>query len=277
MPKYIIFLLSVLLFSCRSQKDFFHYYVYEDESTNSYCTFETISSKNGSLKNVYYRATSDFYDGGIKGQYEWFEGFNDEPWTTYGCTNDLDSDKDVLFLYISCFDGDTRYDEDSTLSSSIGINARFESYFLERYTGKNFSFCTFGRFDEDRHLDSVYDSYMTGSTYVWYYRESKDSLRLAFSDGAEGLGKEPCFKEMGLWWFPPYMKQIDKIEYEKFNLDIKTKYLKNPREAPSLCNPKDKEKARRKLKRTKRKRSRKYDREERKKEKEAKKEKKVEG
>lgn len=279
MHKLILALLStLLLFSCKSRKEFIHYYAYEDEDTNSYCTFEIRALENGHLKEVFYRATSDHYDDGKKGQYEWFEGFNDEPWTTYGCTNNLESKKDVLFLYISCFDGDSRYDEDTTLSSSIGINARFEARFLERYTGKNFSFCTMGRFDEEAKLNKVYDKDLSGDTYLIYYRESIDSLSLLFTkDMREEFEKEPCFKEMDLWWFPPYMKQVDKIEYEKFNLDVKTKYLKNPRDAPSLCNEKDRERAKRQRERTLEKRRKKREKKERKKEKQAKKEKKAEG
>ena len=277
MHKLILALLgTLLLFSCKSRKEFIHYYAYEDKYTNSYCTFEIRALEDGYLKEVFYRATSDYYDDGKKGQYEWFELANDEPWTTYGCTNDLDSKKDVLFLYISCFDGDSRYDEDTTLSSSIGINARFEAYFLERYTGKNFSFCTYGRSDEEAKFNKIYDKDLSGDTYVWYYRQSKDSLSLLFTkDMIEEFEKEPCFNQMGLWWFPPYLKQVDKIEYEKFNLDIKTKYLKNPKEAPSLCNEKDRERAKRQRERIVKKRRTKREREERKQDKEARKEGKV--
>ncbi|WP_438710665.1 hypothetical protein ACSTS3_18095 [Aquimarina muelleri] len=54
--------------------------------------------------------------------------------------------------------------------------------------------------------------------------EKKDSLKLLLWERL--LNKEPCFTEHKITWFPPYLKKIKKIDYKKFNLPLKEKYLK---------------------------------------------------
>ena len=67
--------------------------------------------------------------------------------------------------------------------------------------------------------------YIPNKSLVHYSREGKDSLDLLTNLKTE-LAKEPCFAEHKITWFPPYLKKIKKIDYKKFNLPLKEKYLK---------------------------------------------------
>ncbi len=70
------------------------------------------------------------------------------------------------------------------------------------------------------------------NSYVKYKKVTSDSLILIWSNERyENLKKEPCFEESGITWFPPYLKRIKKIDYKKFKLPYKKKYLKtmNPK------------------------------------------------
>ncbi|GGX35064.1 hypothetical protein [Aquimarina muelleri] len=60
---------------------------------------------------------------------------------------------------------------------------------------------------------------------IHYSKKNRDSLDLLTNLKTE-LGKEPCFTEHKITWFPPYLKKIKKIDYKKFNLPLKEKYLK---------------------------------------------------
>ncbi len=69
------------------------------------------------------------------------------------------------------------------------------------------------------------------SSYITYKKKS-DSLSLLWTpEIKKKLLKEPCFKETGITWFPPYLKRIKKIDYKKFKLPYKKKYLRtmNPK------------------------------------------------
>ncbi len=68
------------------------------------------------------------------------------------------------------------------------------------------------------------------NSYINYTKINVDSLILSKVD-EDQLLKEPCFKETGIRWFPPYLKRIKKIDYKKFKLPYKKKYLKtmNPK------------------------------------------------
>ena len=57
-----------------------------------------------------------------------------------------------------------------------------------------------------------------------FYLEKKDSLKLIKNDAL--MKNEVFFKNHDLFWFPPYLKQVDKIEYDKFNLPYKKKNLR---------------------------------------------------
>ncbi len=58
-------------------------------------------------------------------------------------------------------------------------------------------------------------------------RYDNDSLSLLmYSDKKKTILKEPCFAEHKITWFPPYLKKVKKIDYKKFNLPLKEKYIK---------------------------------------------------
>ncbi|WP_338815800.1 hypothetical protein V9L05_22660 (plasmid) [Bernardetia sp. Wsw4-3y2] len=143
---------------------------------------------------------------------------------------------------MECLDQDIAYDEDSTLSRSLSLNARFSVYFVEAHTGASFNTCSPRRLDENgKYEDVVYDEPhpLTGMTYVLYLRENSDSLKLLWmQDSQKEFLKEPCFQDITIDWFPPYIKRVDKIDYEKFDLPIKKKYLQYPMDGPSIRDEK---------------------------------------
>lgn len=62
---------------------------------------------------------------------------------------------------------------------------------------------------------------------LYTHTDKKDSLELVMTSKMKTkLLEEKCFKERGLTWFPPYVKRVKKINYNKFNLPVKKKYLK---------------------------------------------------
>ncbi|WP_338815801.1 hypothetical protein V9L05_22665 (plasmid) [Bernardetia sp. Wsw4-3y2] len=250
------------LWSCSSIKK--EYYAYEDKSTNSYCTFEVHrQKKNPYLQRVYYRAVSDYYHGKYKGAYDWMSLLNDNQDTPFH-TNDIRG-RDILYFYMECYDLDIAYKEDSTLSRFISLNALFSVDFIEAFTGKAFNYCSPRRLDENGAYDKrIYSepSEFTGMTYVSYFRESSDSLSLVWTpDRKKEFLKEPCFQEITIDWFPPYLKRVDKIDYEKFDLPIKKKYLQYPKKGSRVTNEKDREK----LQKQERKRLKRRDKEKRRK------------
>ena len=61
--------------------------------------------------------------------------------------------------------------------------------------------------------------------FIHYSKKNRDSLGLLTNLKTE-LAKEPCFIKHKITWFPPYLKKVKKIDYKKFNLPLKEKYLK---------------------------------------------------
>ena len=60
--------------------------------------------------------------------------------------------------------------------------------------------------------------------YLFYTEKKNDSLKLVKRD--ELMKNEVFLKKHDLFWFPPYLKQVNKIEYDKFNLPYNKNYLK---------------------------------------------------
>ncbi|WP_438710668.1 hypothetical protein ACSTS3_18110 [Aquimarina muelleri] len=61
--------------------------------------------------------------------------------------------------------------------------------------------------------------------FLFYSKtENTDSLELILKK--ELVKNEKCFTEHKITWFPPYLKKVKKIDYKKFNLPLKKKYLK---------------------------------------------------
>ncbi len=60
--------------------------------------------------------------------------------------------------------------------------------------------------------------------YLFYTKTKGDSLKLIVN--IELMKKEPFFTDSDLLWFPPYLKKVDKIDYDKFNLPYKRKSLR---------------------------------------------------
>ena len=231
LQKIVLVLVLSMLCSCSSIKK--EYYVYEDEKTNSYCTFELHrSKKDDSWMQVYYRAVSDYYDGGKKDLYEWEPILNDDYHPNYpGYANDIEG-HDVLFVYLHSRDIEIPYELDSTLSKSISIKKYFDGVVIEAYTGKSFTKIMPMRLDKEGQLDAeIYHTpiLFMGHSYVLYIRESRDSLRLIWTQNIKKeFLNETSFAMMEIDWFPPYIKRVKKIEYKKFNLRVKKKYLKDP-------------------------------------------------
>ncbi|WP_438710670.1 hypothetical protein ACSTS3_18120 [Aquimarina muelleri] len=61
---------------------------------------------------------------------------------------------------------------------------------------------------------------------VHYSKINKDSLDFLSDNLDVRLQKNNCFAKHKITWFPPYLKKIKKIDYKKFNLPLKKKYLK---------------------------------------------------
>ncbi len=67
--------------------------------------------------------------------------------------------------------------------------------------------------------------------YLEYYAENDSIFLKKNSKLNKNFDSEPCFKKTGITWFPPYLKKIKKIDYKKFKLPYKKKYLRtmNPK------------------------------------------------
>jgi len=69
------------------------------------------------------------------------------------------------------------------------------------------------------------DTIPNHSGYLFYNKiKEKDSLELVKNE--ELMKKERLFSENDLFWFPPYLKKVKQIDYDKFSLPLKKKYLK---------------------------------------------------
>ena len=58
-----------------------------------------------------------------------------------------------------------------------------------------------------------------------FYSTEKNNNSLELVKDEDLMKKEEFFKKHDLFWFPPYLKKVNKIEYEKFNLPYKKKFL----------------------------------------------------
>ena len=119
----------------------------------------------------------------------------------------LNYPQDIKFLHI--FSSQTALD-----NSYIGIGKNFALHYINNSleTVPCFSF-------KDINIDNLYLDYshITKDSLVLIKHSQKNILFL----------NEPCFEKTGLTWFPPYLKKVKKIDYDKFNLpNIKKKYLK---------------------------------------------------
>lgn len=76
---------------------------------------------------------------------------------------------------------------------------------------------------------------------ITYKLVSEDSIELICQSCVDSiLLSDPCFLNNGIDWFPPFMKKVEKIDYEKFGLpNIKKKYLMNPDKAPIVSDRKE--------------------------------------
>ncbi len=103
----------------------------------------------------------------------------------------------------------------------IRLIAGFVLQYLEESNDENVRIC-FSKFINN-DLNTFYTS------FVKYNFENKDSLAIETSQ--DKIFREPCFKKTGITWFPPYLKKIKKIDYKKFRLPYKKKYLRtmNPK------------------------------------------------
>ncbi len=119
------------------------------------------------------------------------------------------------YLYITSLNIDKQ--EDNFLS--IGEN--FTMLYLNNIEEEGYNGCI-----SKRTKDFLWNS------YIRYEKKSLDSLSLLWTpEIKKKLLKEPCFKKTGITWFPPYLKKIKKIDYKKFKLPYKKKYLRtmNPK------------------------------------------------
>ena len=94
-----------------------------------------------------------------------------------------------------------------------GIGTDFILMFIENLDPYTENTCTTNnQFNPDKNI-------------IHYSKKNRDSLDLLTNLKTE-LGKEPCFIKHKITWFPPYLKKVKKIDYKKFNLPLKEKYLK---------------------------------------------------
>ncbi|WP_338790945.1 hypothetical protein [Bernardetia sp. MNP-M8] len=192
--KIIEFLLLLLALSACSRST---YYAYEDEQ--SYCTIELTPKRrflNSHPDYVIYRAISkQHYDTvGVVDKYvQESERYNTK--------------KNVVYLYIQ--------NDNLGNDSTIYIEGFFTMFYIPSNTINRFQFCT-----------SIHEP--TGSTN-WrytYFAKRIDSLVLIETTD---LDEDHCFKRTGVDWFPPYLVEVNKIEYEKFQVkNISKKYLHYP-------------------------------------------------
>ena len=106
----------------------------------------------------------------------------------------------------------------------------FSKQFLS--IGEGFIINFIGDNDYIGYCSSKVTSNFLFTSYLTYIKNDKDSIHLLWSKKIKNnLLNEPCFKKTGLTWFPPYLKRIKKIDYSKFNLPYKKKYLEtmNPK------------------------------------------------
>ncbi|MEN7551975.1 hypothetical protein AAG747_28935 [Rapidithrix thailandica] len=120
--------------------------------------------------------------------------------------------KNNLFIYVK--------EQEVAIENYTGFdNAIHGFYYMKRKRGFKFDFCFPLPVDNKRRLDI---------SYVLYELTSNDSLTLV----ANKLMEQQCFQYLGIDWFPPYLKRVEEIEYDKFRLpQVEEKHLKDPTKA----------------------------------------------
>ena len=140
------------------------------------------------------------------------------------CTLEEKKNGTVIYRAIS----KEHYTESSTMKEYIHIESYNSSH--EDYTGIGMSFILRYINHVDSHnigICTTTDNYSLTDNYIHYSKsEHTDSIPFLKGKYLEEIEKEPCFTEHKITWFPPYLKKVKKIDYKKFNLPLKEKYLK---------------------------------------------------
>ncbi|MEN7551825.1 hypothetical protein AAG747_28170 [Rapidithrix thailandica] len=193
----ILLCLALCISACHRRIQTF--YAYEDE--HSYCTLEINMKKKGHYRYLTYRGMSkthyDTVQAPVTGV---LEPLSEHP------------RKNNLFIYVK--------GKEVAIENYTGFdNAIHEFYYMKRKRGGKFDLCfpyqVGGKMDRDIN-------------YVLYKRISNDSLILL----SNKLMEQHCFQYLGIDWFPPYLKRVEEIEYDKFRLpQVEEKHLKDPTKA----------------------------------------------
>ncbi len=127
------------------------------------------------------------------------------------------------------------YKASSNFRDYLFIDAKNIDEFEENYfsIGEAFTMIFIDNNDYNRdYCSGTLTNDFLSNNYLTYKKINQDSLDLLWTpEIKKKLLKEPCFKESGITWFPPYLKRIKKIDYKKFKLPYKKKYLRtmNPK------------------------------------------------
>ncbi|MEN7551824.1 hypothetical protein AAG747_28165 [Rapidithrix thailandica] len=193
----ILLCLALCISACHRRIQTF--YAYEDE--HSYCTLEINMKKNGHYRYLTYRGMSkthyDTVQAPVTGV---LEPLSEHP------------RKNNLFIYV-------KGKEVATENYTGFDNVIHGFYYMKRKRGFKFDLCFPLPVDNKRGL---------GERYVLYERVTHDSLAMIVNE----LMEQQCFQYLGIDWFPPYLKRVKEIDYDKFQLpQVKNKHLKNPTKA----------------------------------------------
>ncbi|MEN7551823.1 hypothetical protein AAG747_28160 [Rapidithrix thailandica] len=193
----ILLCLALCISACHRRIQTF--YAYEDE--HSYCTLETRMKKDDTFRSVIYRAMSKTHYDTVQAPVT--GGLEPQPLSGHPRKNNL-------YLYIMT--GEGAFDDRIGISDVV-----YGFYYIKRERGLKFDFCFPGPPGEKEN-----------KMRVRYKKVTNDSLIISRPSELENY----CFSHLGIDWFPPYMKRVKEIDYDKFRLpQVKNKHLKNPTKA----------------------------------------------
>ncbi|WP_438710669.1 hypothetical protein ACSTS3_18115 [Aquimarina muelleri] len=138
------------------------------------------------------------------------------------CTLEEKKNGTVIYRAVS----KEHYKKSSSSINYLHIYSPYSSYELYTGIGNNF-FLTYIQNNELKDKKICRDTFVPApyQNFLHYLKKNEDSLKL-LSDIENDLKNQSCFAEHKITWFPPYLKKIKKIDYKKFNLPLKEKYLK---------------------------------------------------
>ena len=124
--------------------------------------------------------------------------------------------KEHYFTEKSGFKRYIHIESDNEYKKDIGISPGFIMIYLNELTAES-KVCFSNLEPNNKGVFS----------YLVYNKENLDSLDLLWNSKIEKrVSSDNCFTEHKITWFPPYLKKVKKIDYKKFNLPLKEKYLK---------------------------------------------------